>query len=922
MNSCVFLVANGLLAATVACAGTSIHEQVEAAADGATVHVAPGVYRIDRPVVVPKDKSLKIVADDPANTVVDAQGKTNCFVFLSGGPNLLKGLTVRNGRGAPCLPEDETWYAGGIVMRGGTIEGCCVEDCETLSPTKALGGGIATWGLVKDTVVVRCAARVKREHNGGTHPLVCSGGGILLYGGSGAEGCTVADCRAEALQPGPAVGGYGGGIEVFGETPVRRSTVRGCFASMGGGGIHLNSGGHVLGCQVVSNRVQVAWRWDPVNVGGGVAAGGACDGSRIEDTAFVGNVITGIDAHEAPCGGGGLGTVGSRNLSVRNCTFSGNGGFNGGAAYFNGAFAAVSGCRFTDNRAERLGAHCAVTMADAVTFADCTSGDGAELVSSPRLFSRNTDWMAGKVGVFQHRLYGACPAALEAMKQIDPKALAEQLADIGADYFCITLNQCEPSFLAPNDVYEDMCGYRRGEMCNQRDIPMELADALAAKGIRLMLYTTGTPPRGDTNGVQKVGYVDRGVKRDPLYTREGARNWAKVFEFWSRRYGEKVSGWWIDGCYESGGFVTCGAAEFFARAFKAGNPHAVVTFNPGIRLEPYSPYEDYICGEINEPFFETCAGRWLDGRQWHLLTYTYSPMGFPAEVRYTDGEWIDWLGPVLANGGCVTIDARSFGTACLQPKVAAQLKRVIAAVRGRLDPNGEDARRIARETAIRRRTDLVEATNVNIEYGKRQFFRRQYAKADAAPVRALVRKGADGVEIWSDAIQAALDRFGGVRMPPRPAPYVIDRPIVLKSGQSIWMGVDITPLKSSHRGVFKAAAGVKGPLLVNEKPGDANIFVKGVFFEGVENPVRFDGVKGLVVRDLALFGCSGTGLELKGVTDFRVDGVCFVGTDPKKLACGVRADAASANGLIRNVSSQGSAPAQAVGSSAHETMID
>ena len=109
-------------------------------------------------------------------------------------------------------------------------------------------------------------------------------------------------------------------------------------------------------------------------------------------------------------------------------------------------------------------------------------------------FSKKTDWMAGKIGVFQHHLFKAAPASFAEMEKTDPKAMAEQLSKLGVDYFCLTLNQCDASFLCPNDTFEDLCGYRRGERCFQRDVPMELADALAAKGIRLLLYTTGTPP--------------------------------------------------------------------------------------------------------------------------------------------------------------------------------------------------------------------------------------------------------------------------------------------------------------------------------------------------------------------------------------------------------------------------------------------
>lgn len=905
MRFCTITLAMAACSASVLAGDETIHRLVAEAKDGETVRIRAGCYLIDRPITVPQDKCVRLVAEGEGDVVVDAQNKTNCFVFLSKGDNLLKGITIRNGRGAPCLPGDDAWYAGGVVMKGGRIERCKVLDCTTLSPKQARGGGIMTSGLVKDTLVSNCAARVKRAHMGSTHPLTCSGGGILLWDGPGAQGCTIVGCIAEALEPGASVGGFGGGVEIFGRASLRDSVVRNCFASMGGGGVHVNSGGSVRGCEIVSNAVKVAWQWNPVNVGGGVALGSACSGSHVERTRFEGNHIGGVEALEAPCGGGGLGVVHCRDVTVSNCTFVGNQAPNGGAAYFNAASATIMDCRAANNRATRFGSTFVTTVPDGIRCTNCPVAADETLLEVRKLYNRDTDWMRGAIGVFQHRLYGSCPAALEAMKRIDPKALADQLADIGADYFCITINQCEPSFLAPNDVLEDICGYRRGEICSQRDVPEELHEALQAKGIRLMLYTTGAPPRGDTNGVRRVGYISRGVKKDPLYTREGVKNWAKVFEFWSRRYGTRVSGWWIDGCYEADGFVRTGAAELFAKALKAGNPNAVVTFNPGIMLTPYAAYEDYICGETNEPFFETCEGRWLDGRQWHLLTYLHAPMGGGVMgLRYLDCEWVDWLSTVTRNGGCVTIDVSSRDTACLSPAPTEQLKRVIAAVRGRISPGSAEARRLDRQRELLRRLKPIENEHYVIEHGKRHFSKHLCAFADRQPNLSLVRKGPNGEDVYTEAIQATLDAFGGVFLPSREKPYYLDRPITLKGGQSIW--------GSGKRSTLSPIPGWEGPL-VTAVEGTRNIFVNRLSFAGAESPVRFTKVDGLVVLDLRFEGCRGTGVQLESVSDFRVDGVSFWKTGKDALAFGVRADGLTRNGMVRNVDvREGAGPREAV----------
>ena len=75
---------------------------------------------------------------------------------------------------------------------------------------------------------------------------------------------------------------------------------------------------------------------------------------------------------------------------------------------------------------------------------------------------------------------------------------------------------------------------------------------------------------------------------------------------WSQRWGDKVSGWWFDGCYWPNAMYR-GAQmpnfASFAAAARAGNSSSIVAFNPGVigRLLSITPEEDYTAGEINEP---------------------------------------------------------------------------------------------------------------------------------------------------------------------------------------------------------------------------------------------------------------------------------------------------------------------------------
>ena len=123
---------------------------------------------------------------------------------------------------------------------------------------------------------------------------------------------------------------------------------------------------------------------------------------------------------------------------------------------------------------------------------------------------------------------------------------------------------------------------------------------------------------------------------------------------WSDRYGDSVAGWWFDGGYEWVGFNS-DIARVYSEAVKHGNPQSIATFNPGVSLKRWTDAEDYTAGEINDPFTLSCNGRWLDGSQWHVLTYLGNSWGH-RNIRHPDNAWASWVAKVTAQGGTVTLD--------------------------------------------------------------------------------------------------------------------------------------------------------------------------------------------------------------------------------------------------------------------------
>jgi hypothetical protein len=272
--------------------------------------------------------------------------------------------------------------------------------------------------------------------------------------------------------------------------------------------------------------------------------------------------------------------------------------------------------------------------------------------SSASSYNPNTDWFKeARYGVFMHFL-PADAAGLGHVSEFDVEHLARQLDELGAKYFVITLGQNSGFFNAPNSVYNQITGYTAGERCATRDLPLALSQALQPKSIKLMLYLPCQTPNEDARAQKAFGFPQG--KQDQPVNLEFARQWARVIQEWSDRYGDKVAGWWFDGAYEHIQFNDA-IAEIYAQAAKHGNPNAIVTFNPGVKLVRHTQAEDYTAGELNEPFATLPSSRWVNGSQWHALTYLGANWS-QRDTRFPTDKWARWVSSVVVQGGVVTLD--------------------------------------------------------------------------------------------------------------------------------------------------------------------------------------------------------------------------------------------------------------------------
>ena len=321
-----------------------------------------------------------------------------------------------------------------------------------------------------------------------------------------------------------------------------------------------------------------------------------------------------------------------------------------------------------------------------------------------------TAWFEGKWGVFFHYLANTAGGTStgrsteewsQQIDEFDVKGLAKQLKDIGADYFVITVGQGAGHYLAPNKVYDTLLGMESGKS-PERDLVADLADALTPLGIKVLVYTAsdlgwGDPETRNALGMtshhndHRLGLREEGVPNDWKKNREGQieylKNWTKIHEQWSRQWGKKVAGWWVDGCYhadvrfpenEPPNFKTMKAALL------TGNPEAIVTFNSGKGIRFYSTHEDYTAGEISKGF-PSCPGPWVekDGQRlrFHVLTYLGEKWG-RGNPRYSDDEVAAFAKDITSKGGFVSFDVPPQQNGLIPEVFLAQLKQIGDAVNG------------------------------------------------------------------------------------------------------------------------------------------------------------------------------------------------------------------------------------------------
>lgn len=247
---------------------------------------------------------------------------------------------------------------------------------------------------------------------------------------------------------------------------------------------------------------------------------------------------------------------------------------------------------------------------------------------------------------------------------------------------------------APNRAFDDFTGYAPGAKCSRRDLILDVAHELNARGIKLIVYFAGL------NGYMKEPKVSAGLK-EPAEGRGGLNQKIPpsqecrhlrlaILKEYAERYKEIIAGWWFDGMEANTYQDTPEDWWAIEHIVHAANPKAVIAFSFGSNeqgcLKP--GIDDFTAGDTwSKQDLKRLTPANLppeSGLLWHGKIYcgnVYHGQG--NANQFSDQELVDWIRTCHRQGGICTLDwPLDPESGLLKDFGYAQLKRIALAVKG------------------------------------------------------------------------------------------------------------------------------------------------------------------------------------------------------------------------------------------------
>ncbi|MFG0248417.1 MAG: hypothetical protein ACF8OB_05975, partial [Phycisphaeraceae bacterium JB051] len=190
-------------------------------------------------------------------------------------------------------------------------------------------------------------------------------------------------------------------------------------------------------------------------------------------------------------------------------------------------------------------------------------------------------WMQdGPFGVMVHYLKGIYPQNgmpnpdfNAVINRFDIQRFADEIAGTGARWLIFTFGQNTGFYCSPNAYLESLIP----GCCSDRDLMAEVADAMHARGIKVIAYLPAEIDLQTQAFREALGWEDDDPSKAIFQNR-----YMKMIACWSKQHGDRIDGWFFDGCYDASdkGFMrthnwdnTRFDSQAWAAAVRAGNPH-------------------------------------------------------------------------------------------------------------------------------------------------------------------------------------------------------------------------------------------------------------------------------------------------------------------------------------------------------------
>jgi hypothetical protein len=211
----------------------------------------------------------------------------------------------------------------------------------------------------------------------------------------------------------------------------------------------------------------------------------------------------------------------------------------------------------------------------------------------------NTDWMVkGKYGLFiswvpeGYPLYGTTQTYKHyqsAVSRFDVGAFADMVEQAGASWIVFTTTHGKYYYPGPLAAMDRVVP---GRTC-KRDLIGELADALGRRDVRLILYFHPGPPATEDKEWANAAGIS------PVDDNRYNQIMVDIFAEIGQQYGQKLSGWYVDGAY--GYYVRNTSFERLTRALKSGNPQRAIGYFAWI-FPKWSPFGGDFTAYVTYPF--------------------------------------------------------------------------------------------------------------------------------------------------------------------------------------------------------------------------------------------------------------------------------------------------------------------------------